>query len=216
MMYADKIKKALTPLERQLFSRLNTPQKIQDYLDSLPINFETSGETYMSPRRTIEAGAAHCFEGALLAAAILAYHGQKPLILDLKTAPIDQDHVVALFKQNGYWGAISKTNHAVLRYRDPIYKTVRELALSYFHEYFMKDGRKTLRTYSAPFDLSYRPLTSWLTAEEELFDLVQELDGSPHFPLVPKENLKLLRRATDFEVDTVEAAEWLASGKKNT
>ncbi len=215
MMYADKIKKALTPLERQLFSRLNTPQKIQDYLDSLPINFETEGETYMSPRRTIKAMTAHCFEGALLAAAILAYHGQKPFILDLKTAPVDQDHVVALFKQNGYWGAISKTNHAVLRYRDPVYASVRELTLSYFHEYFMEDGRKTLRTYSAPFDMSSRPLTSWLTREEELFDLVQELDVSPHFPLVPKKNIKLLRKATKFEIDTVEAAEWHASGKRN-
>jgi hypothetical protein len=207
-MYSDKIKKPLTPPERKLFSRLSTPQKIQDYLDSLPINFETRGETYMSPRRTIAAKTAHCFEGALLAAAVLAYHGQKPLILDLKTARVDQDHVVTLFKQNGYWGAISKTNHAVLRYRDPIYKTVRELALSYFHEYFMKNGKKTLRAYSAPFDLSTYPIESWLTAEEELFDLVYALDESPHFPLVPKKNLRLLRNATKFEIVTVEAKEW--------
>lgn len=207
-MYADKIKTALTPPERALFSRLKTPQKIQDYLDTLPINFETSGETYMSPRRSIVAQTAHCFEGALLAAAALAYHGQKPLLLDLKTAPNDVDHVVTLFKQNGYWGALSKTNHAVLRYRDPIYKTVRELALSYFHEYFLKSGQKTLRTYSTPFDLSKYPLEEWLTGDEELFDLVQDLDASPHFPLVPKKNLKFLRRATQFEIDTLDAKEW--------
>ena len=206
-MYSDTIKAALTPLERKFFQKLNTPQKIQDYLDSLPINFEKRGETYMSPRRTIAAKTAHCFEGALLAAAALAYHKQKPLLLDLKTAPTDQDHVVALFKQNGYWGAISKTNHAVLRYRDPIYKTVRELALSYFHEYFLKSGQKTLRSYSAPFDLS-KYGTGWITAGEELFDMVQALDESRHFPLVPKKNLKRLRKASQFEVETVEAREW--------
>ncbi|MDB5238454.1 MAG: hypothetical protein JWM46_724 [Candidatus Kaiserbacteria bacterium] len=207
-MYKDKIKAALTPLERKLFTKLSTPQKIQDYLDSLPINFETAGETYMSPRRTIATKTAHCFEGALLAGAVLAYHGAKPLLLDLKTAPNDQDHVVALFRQNGFWGAISKTNHAVLRYRDPIYKSVRELALSYFHEYFLKSGKKTLRSYSAPFDLStYKP-EEWVTTEEELFDLVQDLDTSRHFPLVPTKNLRLLRKATKFEIDTVEAREW--------
>ena len=214
-MYSDRIKSILNPLERKLFLRLNTPQKIQDYLDTVPINFENSGETYMSPRRTIAAHTAHCFEGALLAAAALAYHGAKPLLLDLKTSPNDQDHVVTLFKQNGYWGAISKTNHAVLRFRDPIYKTVRELALSYFHEYFLATGQKTLRTYSAPFDLSKYKVDQWVTAEEELFDLVQALDVSPHFPLVPKKNTKLLRKATKFEIDTVEAAEWHASGKRN-
>lgn len=212
-MYANKIKAILTPLERKLFSRLNTPQKIQDYLDTLPINFETAGETYMSPRRMIRAKSAHCFEGALFAAAVLAYHGHKPLLLDLKTAPIDQDHVVTLFKQNGFWGAISKTNHAVLRFRDPIYASVRELALSYFHEYFLDDGRKTLRTYSAPFDLSTYGI-DWVTTESDLFDLVQELDESRHFPLLPKKNRRLLRKATDFEIRTLAVAQWRANNKR--
>ena len=108
----------------------------------------------------LRAGKAHCMEGALLAAAILEFHGHKPLLLDLRSTSEDLDHVVALFKQNGYWGAISKTNHVVLRYREPIYGSVRELAMSYFHEYFLDNGKKTLREYSVPVDLgkfdSYR------------------------------------------------------------
>jgi hypothetical protein len=94
-------------------------------------------------------------EGALLAAAILEFHGQKPLLMDLRSASEDLDHVVALFRQFGCWGAISKTNHAVLRYREPIYKTVRELAMSYFHEYFLDNGKKTLRAYSIPVDVRF-------------------------------------------------------------
>src|ERR1700690_3868497 len=117
-----------TKEEMQVFERLNTPQKIQQFLDKLPINFEENGETYLSPREMLRHKTAHCSEAAIFAAVALWYHGQKPLILDLKTWK-DQDHVVTLFKQNGYWGAISKTNHAALRYRDPIYKTVRELVL---------------------------------------------------------------------------------------
>src|SRR3990167_915161 len=113
-MYAERVRSLLTSAERRLFQKLNTPQKIQDYLDALPVNFERKGETYMSPRRVVRATTAHCFEGALFAAAVLAYHGQKPLLLDFRTIPSDEDHVVALFKQYSYWGAISKTNHAIL------------------------------------------------------------------------------------------------------
>jgi hypothetical protein len=109
-------------------------------------------------------------EGALLAAAILEFHGHKPLLLDLRSTNDDLDHVVALFKQFGCWGAISKTNHVVLRYREPVYKTLRELAMSYFHEYFLDNGKKTLREYSVPFDLKsfdrHPLLTSPLQGEE--------------------------------------------------
>src|SRR3989344_5264152 len=176
MTYSDRIKKLLTPPERRLFEKLKTPQRIQDYLDTLPINFEASGETYMSPRRVLRAKTAHCFEGALLAAAALAINGQEPLLLDFRTIPADEDHVIALFRQNGYWGAISKTNHAILRYREQVYKTVRELAMSFFHEYLMWDGRKSLRAYSAPFNLSRFSPERWVSAEKDLFWLVEALE----------------------------------------
>lgn len=198
----------LTPGERRLFERLDSPAKIQDFLDSLPFNLEKNGETYMSPRRALRAGTMHCFEGGLIAAAALLYHGQKPLLLDLDTTHNDQDHVVALFRGGRHWGAISKTNHAVLRYRDAIYATVRELAMSYFHEYFLKDGRKSMRGFSAPFDLSKYPLESWLTAEEDLIWLADALTDSRHFPIAPKENIKALRKATHFEINTHSDAEW--------
>ena len=207
-MYADRLKSVLAPKERRLFDKLSTPQKIQDYLDTLPINFERKSETYMSPSRVVRAKTAHCFEGALFAAAVLAYHGQKPLLLDFRTIPSDEDHVVALFKQYSYWGAISKTNHAILRYREPVYESVRELAMSYFHEYLMLDGRKSLRAYSKPFDLSKYAPERWITADEELFWLVEALDKSRHFPIVPKKNLRLLRRAYPIELQAMKLIEW--------
>lgn len=208
MQYAARIKEVLSPAERKFFASLNTPRKVQNYLDTIPVNFEMRGETYMSPRRTIQAKTAHCLEAALLAAAAFAYHGQKPLLMDLQTISDDQDHVVALFQVNGYWGAISKTNHAVLRYRDPIYPTVRELATSYFHEYFMDDGLKSLRRYSKPFDLSKYAPEKWVTAGEDLFWLIEPLDSSPHFPIVPKVNERQLRNATKAELDATDYIEW--------
>ena len=137
----------LTKQELKIFKKLNTPIKIQDFLDKIPMNWEKKGETYFSPRRALEARKMHCLEGAIFAATALWLQGEKPLLLDLK-AKGDDDHVVALYRRNGYWGAISKTNHAALRFRDPVYKTIRELALSYFHEYFLdRDGKKILDFY---------------------------------------------------------------------
>lgn len=209
-MYAKRLKALLTPPERTIFKKLSTPRKIQDYLDTLPMNFELAGETYISPRELIRAKTAHCFEGALLAAAALAYHGQAPLLLDLQTINEDEDHVVALFKQNGYWGAISKTNHAILRWRDPVYKSVRELAMSYFHEYFFwKSGKKSLLAYSAPFDLGRFPPERWITAEGSLFWIAERLDNSRHFPAVPKKNRRLLRNASKTELRAMlRTVEW--------
>jgi len=208
------IREVLTQSESRLFARLNSPTKIQDYINSLPFNHERRGETYMSPRRMIAAGTAHCFEGALFAAAALIYHGRKPLLLDLRTTNDDQDHVVALFKEGRHWGAISKTNHAVLRYRDPVYASVRELALSYFHEYFLSNGKKTMRAYSEPFDLSKLPLESWFTASDDLVDLVNMLDDSPHMEIVSKDMVKRLRKADLIEIKTFDSVEWKKSGKR--
>lgn len=168
----------------------------------------------MSPRRTIAAGTAHCFEGALVAAAALMYHGQKPLLLDLQTTSDDQDHVVALYRSGRYWGAISKTNHAVLRFRDPVYASVRELALSYFHEYFLSNGKKTMRAYSEPFNLSKYQDSEWLTAEEDLVDIVNALDDSPHHEIAPSSIVQKLRKADGIETRTFNSEEWNTSGKR--
>ena len=208
MRYSDRIRYLLTSPERMLLKKLSTSQKIQDYLDTLPINFEMTGETCMSPRATIRAKTAHCIEGAFLAAAALAYHGHKPLLMDFQTHPDDEDHVVALFRQNGRWGAISNTNHTILRYRDPVYATPRELALSYFHEYLMWDGLKSLVAYSNPFDLRrYRP-EKWVTTEKSLVWLADALDDAKHFPIVPKKNRRLIRKASNVELRAMKIVEW--------
>lgn len=210
------MKALLTPPEKRLFQKLSTPQKIQDYLDTLPINFEMSGETYMSPRRALRAKTVHCFEGALITAAALAYHGQPPLLMDLRTTHPYEDHVVALFRFRGLWGAISKTNHMILRYRDPIYASVRELAMSYFHEYIESDGKKSLREYSAPFDLSRYAPEKWVTAAEDLHWLVDALDASRHFPIAPKKIMRQLRKAAPIEVKAGNLVEWKPpKGSKN-
>src|SRR3990170_6800559 len=158
-----------------VFKKLKSPEKIQDFLDAIPINFETGGETCRSPLMTLKHKEAHCMEGAVLAAAALWRHGERPLLLDLKSTENDDDHVVTLFKYKNRWGAISKTNHAILRWRDPVYKTVRELAMSYFHEYIVVDGEKTMRAFSKPFDVSrYAP--KWVVAEDDLVDMIADLD----------------------------------------
>lgn len=203
----------LSDAERRLFTRLSSPRRIQDYLDSLPINFELRGETYMSPRRLIKKRTAHCFEGALLAAAAMYCHGGKPLLLDLQTIGDDEDHVVAPFFDGGYWGAISKTNHSILRYRDPVYKTVRELSMSYFHEYITDGGKKSMRSFSKPFDLSIYAPEKWMVAEDDLYWLVEALDSSPHFPIAPKKTMKKLRKAAAVEIQASKMLEWRKGGQ---
>jgi len=143
----------------------------------------------------------------MLAAAILWYHGTPPLLLDVVTTENDVDHVVTLFKEGNRWGAISKTNHAVLRYRDPIYKDVRELAMSYFNEYFLDNGVKTMRSYSRPFDLR-RFGDEWLTSPRNLFNITDALDSSPHTKILTNDQARHLRRADRVERDAGKLVEW--------
>ncbi len=147
-------------------------------------------------------------EGALFAAAALWYHGKKPLLLDLTVSSGDDDHVVTLFQDHGYFGALSKTNHGVLRYREPIYKSVRELAMSFFHEYFLNDGKKTLRTYSAAFDLSKYKDSSWITSRSGIMKLIDALNGSKHYQILNKRQLKNLRKANSVEIEAGKIVEW--------
>lgn len=194
-----------TSVTYRTLKKLNTSEKVQDFLNAMPFNHERDGETYRSVEEALRAGKAHCFEGALIAAAALALHGQKPLLLDLYTNKKDIDHVVVLFRKNGRWGAISKTNHAVLRYREPVYLSVRELVMSYFHEYFLPDGRKTLVSYSRPFDLR-KTKVDWISSKENLQALVDALDSSPHVPILPKGHR--LRRAEPIEIKAGKITEY--------
>ncbi|MEK7077182.1 MAG: hypothetical protein AAB967_03045 [Patescibacteria group bacterium] len=188
--------------------RLDTPKKVQDFLDTLPINFEKKGETCMSPRMVLRERKAHCMEGAMCAASAFWLHGERPLLLDLKTADPDVDHVVAPFRAHGCWGAVSKTNHAVLRYREPVYKTIRELALSYFHEYFLDNGKKTMRSFSRPFDLRKFRRRGWTTSEKDLWYISDALDESPHEQILSRAAQKGLRRADPVEIKAGKLTEW--------
>lgn len=194
--------------ELRVLKKLNTPAKVQDFVQALPFNFETKIESCMSPRRVLATDTAHCAEGALLAAAALAVNGDLPLLLDLRANQKDFDHVVALFKRVGRWGAISKTNHAVLRWREPVYATVRELAMSYFHEYFLDDGKKTMRAFSRPYDLRRTRWPDWAVAEYDLWDLIKDLDDSPHVAIADPKTIRQYRLADKVEIAAGKIVEW--------
>ena len=203
----------LTSGEYETFARLTTPATIQDFLDELPMNWEKKGDTHMSPRRVLRERRAHCIEGALLAALALWTRGEPPLIMNLsaRLGRGDVDHVVALYARGGRYGAISKTNHAALRFRDPVYRTPRELALSYFHEWFMNETReKTLECYSKPLDMR-RFGAGWITAEEDLWHIADALSERKHYFLVPKGNWRYVRPADPMELAAGSLIEWPSS-----
>lgn len=187
--------------EIAFMKKLNTPKKVQDFLDTIAINFEEDGiDTLKSPLSVFRTKNAHCIEGAILAAYIFYIQGKQPLLMNLKSNKKDFDHTIALFRDKGYFGAISKSNHYSLRYREPVYKNIRELALSYFHEYFTDDGEKTLRKYSAPLNLNIFE-DDWPTAEENLWGIGEELQEIKYYDIAPKSILKNLRKADKIEIE---------------
>ena len=198
--------------EFQAFKKLDSPDKVQDFLNRMPQNFDASRRTCRSPLMVLKRNKAHCVEGAMLAAAIFWYHREKPLILDLRTTKRDDDHVVALFKRNGRWGAVSKTNHAVLRYRDPVYESPRELAMSFFNEYYLWDGTKSMRSYSKPFDISRYAPEKWITSEKNLDWLMKAITKSGYYSVVPPKTK--LRKASNIELKTLKLIEWSKQGKR--
>lgn len=198
----------LTKKEEKILRKLNTPEKIQDFLNKLRINFEENGETCMSPRKVLETRKCHCIEGAMLAALALRLHGKKPLLVDLTSSKEDFDHVIAVFQENGKWGAISKTNHAVLRYREPVYDSIRELVMSFFHEYFDDSGRKTLRSYSEPVDLSRFDELRWMTSEEDVWFVDKYLGKVRHFKILNQNEISRLRRADRIEIEAGKLIEY--------
>lgn len=202
-----------TKQEKVLLKKLNTPAKVQDLLNSLRFNFEKENEKeknvgdLKSPLFTFREKRAHCFEGALLGAYILSLHGFAPYLMHLKAAKDDYDHVVAPFKIGNLWGALSKTNHAVLRYREPVYKDIHELALSYFHEYFLDNGKKTLRQYSKLLNLNTFE-KNWMLMDGDLWGIDEELDRIKHYDIVPKSYIKKLRNADEMEIAAGKIVEW--------
>lgn len=175
----------LTRGELRTLKSLKRPEQIQRFLDTeVAYNKEMDGETIRSPRRVLRDRVGHCFEGALLAAAALRVHGHPPLLADL-TAVRDDDHVLAVFRQYGCWGAIAKSNFSGLRFREPVYRTLRELAISYFDHYYNLSREKTLRGYGRrPVNLRRFDGIGWMTAEEDLWAISDYLHNIAHVPLV--------------------------------
>jgi hypothetical protein len=171
----------LTPREASLLRRLTPPWRIQRFLDGL--DYDVKGEGCRSPRRVLRDRKVQCMDGALFAAAALRMQGHPPLLVDLEGV-WDSDHVLAVFRVDGGWGAIARSNYSGLRYREPIHRTVRELALSYVESYFNLRRQKTLRRYSVPVDLGRFDSRGWMTAEEDLWDIPEYLVGIRHFRLL--------------------------------
>jgi hypothetical protein len=184
-------REAWTRREAAVLDRLRTPGKIQAFLERIPYNTD---DQCRSPRRVMAERRAHCMEGALMAAAALRYHGFGCRILDLM-AVRDDDHVIALFRQHGCWGAVAKSNFSGLRFREPVYRNLRELAMSYFESYFNTLGEKTLRSFSRPVDLRRFDGIRWMTTSEDLEVIGDHLNTLPHTGVLTPAMKRALRRA---------------------
>jgi hypothetical protein len=187
-----------TSKELSQLKKINTPFKIQEFLDSCEYN---STEETRSPAYILEHKRAHCLEGALFAAACLEYNNLPPLVMDLQAFD-DDDHVIAVFKIRGYWGAIAKSNFTTLRFREPVYRNLRELAMSYFDFYFNTIGDKSLRAYSLPYNLSRFNQMNWRTTDKDLEDIGYFLDKVKHFHLIDKIHITSLEKATPLLLES--------------
>jgi len=189
----------LTKEEYKILKKLDNEKKIQDFVNKLEINFEENRETCMSPRRVLREKKAHCIEAALLAYLAFLVNNKKAWLVDLKTTRDDFEHVICVFKKYGKYGCISKSNHLAHRYREPIYRDIRELVLSIFHEYIDKKGKKTLRSFSLPVNLN-RFGNKWITSEKNLWNIHDYLDKIKHFPILNRKQIANLRKADKFEI----------------
>ncbi len=187
--------------ELRALKPLTTPAKVQSFLNELGTNFEQGGDTCMSPRSVLATGKAHCVEGAVLGAAAMRLHGRAPRLVELLTTADDDPHVVAVFQERGFWGAVGKTNHAVLRYRDPVYRSLRELVMSFFHEYFLNaNGAKTLRSYTRATSLAQFDARGWAVSEQDISYIPKHLEDAQHYELLEPWQIASLRSADEIEV----------------
>lgn len=198
----------LSPSHARTLARLEKPGRIQDFVTALPTNFETQGDTCLSVATALQQNRAHCIEGAFVAACALWISGRTPLLMDFQ-ADGDDDHVVALFREHGSWGAISKSNHIWLRWRDPIYRSLRELALSYFHEYVI-GAKKTLRRYSRSFDLRLVDPRLWVSNPDDCWEVAETIDEIRHYALITNAQARRLRHRDALELKAGKLLEYAA------
>jgi hypothetical protein len=184
---------SFSPRERRILRPLKTPARIQYFLDEIRYNLEPHGDTCYSPRMVLREGVAHCMEGALVAAAALRLLGHPPLLVDLE-AVRDTDHVLAVYRVNGYWGALAKSDYSGLRSREPVYRTIRELVMSYFEHYYNPAGEKTLRAYSRPASLRRFDAIGWMTAERDVWEIPSHLCDIAHVQILNSAALRSVAR----------------------
>ena len=182
-----------TPAELRKLRSLKDPHGIQRFLDDQPYHL---ADTAWSPRRVLRENTSHCFEGATFAAAALRVNGFPPLVIDLE-AEHDTDHVIAVYKQQGNWGAVAKSNYTGCRYREPVYRTLRELAMSYFELYFNQRRERTLRTFSNPVNLARFDYLDWMTTDQQLWFIAEYLFTIRHFRLLRPKMANSLHRLDD-------------------
>lgn len=182
-----------SPAELRRLRRMKDPHGIQKFLDAMPYHLE---DTAWSPRKVLAEESAHCLEGAIFAAAAMRANGYPPLLLDFE-ADHDTDHVIAIFRENGCWGAVAKSNYTGCRWREPIYRTLRELALSYFNSYFNLRRERTMRRFSRPVDLRRFDRQHWMTTDKPVWFIVDYLFKIKHYPLLTPEQVKRLHRVDE-------------------
>ena len=193
-----RVNDGFMPAERRKLRALRTPHGVQQLLDDMPYHLAT---TAWSPRRVLREHTAHCLEAAIFAAAALRVLGFPPLLLDLE-AEHDTDHVIAVFKQRGHWGAVAKSNYNGLAYREPIHRTLRELVMSYFYAYFNLRRERTLRTFSRPVNLARFDDLEWMTTEKEVWFIPEHLLTIAHTPLMTP---SMAKRLTGLDKRSFEA-----------
>jgi len=181
---------SFTASELRTLRSLRTPHGVQRFLDDLPYHLAT---TAWSPRRVLRERTGHCLEGAIFAAAALRVLGRPPLILDLE-GEADTDHVLAVFKERGHWGTVAMSNFAGLRYREPVYRTLRELVMSYFDDYYNLRGERSLRAYSRPVDLRRFDDRDWMTTENDVWFIPEHLLEISHTKVLTPAMAKRLDR----------------------
>jgi len=178
-----------TSREKALLAKLDTPIRIQQFLNRMAYD---PGPGTASPRLVMRERKANCFEGALFAAAALRNIGYPPLLVDMRSHN-DDDHVLAVFRRNNAWGCVAKSNFTVLRFREPVYRSIRELMMSFFDVYFNSIGEKTLRAYSVPFNLARFDAEHWMTTEEDVSHIGDALDRARHYKVLTSAQVRDLQ-----------------------
>lgn len=189
MLSLDDFQRLLTRSERRLVARLHSPPRIQGFLDKLV--YSTDG-FYRCPLRVLREGTGHCFDSALFAAALLSRQGYPPLILDMLPNRRDDDHLLAVYKKDGHWGALAASNFTGLRFREPVYRNLRELVMSYFEQFFNTAREKTLRGYTRPLNLNAFDKHLWMTQDGPLEKIARRLDQIGRVRLLSKSMIKNL------------------------